>query len=105
MAKPRKKIDIALLKSLRQEAGLTQKELGDAIGISRETISAIENEKPETINSLEADVVAAWNLTCQQRASADTSLLFLGDIIKYFGFSEQNLIKMVKQLTKSDKQG
>jgi DNA-binding XRE family transcriptional regulator len=101
----RSKINVALLKAMRKEAGLTQKELGDSIGISRETVSAIENEKPETINSLEADVISAWHLTCQQRVSSDTGAEFLGHIMKYFGFSEQNLINMVNKLSGSKKQG
>ncbi len=89
---------------MRKEADLTQKELANRIGISRETVSAIERQVPETINSLEADVIAAWHIACQQNAKSDTRMEFLGHIVKYFGFSEQNLIKMVKQLTGSDKQ-
>jgi len=100
----RRKIDVALLKNLRKEAGFTQRELAVRIGISRETVSAIERNVPKTINSLEAEVVSAWHIACQQDASADTRVLFLGHIMKYFGFSEQNLIKMVKQLSGSDKQ-
>lgn len=33
------------LKSLRQEAGLTQQDLADAAGITRQTVIAIEGEK------------------------------------------------------------
>ena len=40
------------LKKLRKEAGFTQKLLAGKIGISRETVVAIENEHPKTIGSL-----------------------------------------------------
>ncbi|TDF37478.1 helix-turn-helix domain-containing protein [Alteromonadaceae bacterium M269] len=99
----RTKINVALLKAMRKEAGLTQKELASRIGISRETVSAIENEKPETINSIEAEVVSAWHITCQQRVSSDTGAEFLGHIMKYFGFSEQNIINMAKKLSGATK--
>lgn len=99
----RTKINVALLKAMRKEANLTQRELATRIGISRETVSAIENEKPETINSIEAEVVSAWHIACQQSVSSDTGAEFLGHIMKYFGFSEQNLINMVKKLSGPDK--
>ena len=99
----RKKINIALLKSLRQEAGLTQKQLGARIGISRETVSAIEREVPETINSLEAEVISRWYSACELGSNDSTQVEFLGHIIKYFGFSEQKLAKMLAELTGSDK--
>jgi DNA-binding XRE family transcriptional regulator len=100
----RKKIDIALLKAMRKEAQLTQKELGDRIGISRETVSAIEREVPETINSLEADILSAWYAACELGSTSKTQMQFFGHIIKYFGFSEQKMINMLKELTGSDKQ-
>jgi DNA-binding XRE family transcriptional regulator len=100
----RKKIDVTILRNIRNEAGFTQKELASRIGISRETLSAIEREVPETINSLEAEVISAWYIACRQGVTPDTGVKLLSHLVKYFGFSEQNLIKMVKQLTGSDKQ-
>ncbi|TDF39156.1 XRE family transcriptional regulator [Alteromonadaceae bacterium M269] len=98
----RKKIDIALLKMMRKEAEFTQKELALRIGISRETVSAIERGVPETINKLETDVVSNWHIVCRQKLSPDTDTEFLSHILQYFGFSEQNLIKLAKKLTRSN---
>jgi HTH-type transcriptional regulator/antitoxin HipB len=100
----RTKIDVTLLRNMRKEAGFTQKELAARIGISRETVSAIETGKPETLNSIEAEVISTWHIICRQGVTPDTGIEFLSHIIKYFGFSEQNLIKMVKQLSGSNKQ-
>ncbi|WP_409200280.1 helix-turn-helix transcriptional regulator [Methanobrevibacter sp. DSM 116169] len=36
---------IVMIKQLRKEKGLTQKELADKIGVSRQTFNAIENGK------------------------------------------------------------
>ena len=33
------------VKALRAEAGLSQQELGDAVGVSRQTINSIEKER------------------------------------------------------------
>lgn len=100
----RNKISGALLKAMRKEADFTQEQLGARIGISRETVSAIENEKPETINAIGAEVISMWHIICKQGVSADTGTEFFGHVMKYFGFSEQNLINMVKKLSRSDKQ-
>lgn len=99
----RTKINGTLLKAMRKEAGFTQKDLALRIGISRETVSAIENERPESINSMETEVVSAWHITCKQGVSSDTGTEFFGHMMKYFGFSEQNLINMVKKISRSDK--
>eukprot|EP01025_Chloroclados_australasicus_P025887 TRINITY_DN25759_c1_g1_i1.p2 TRINITY_DN25759_c1_g1~~TRINITY_DN25759_c1_g1_i1.p2 ORF type:complete len:117 (+),score=3.32 TRINITY_DN25759_c1_g1_i1:73-423(+) len=54
----RKKFSGAQLRALRKEAGYTQEEIGIRVGISRETVSAIENERPETINSIGVEVIS-----------------------------------------------
>ena len=99
----KKTVSGALLKAMRKEANLTQKELAGRIGISRETVSAIENEKIETINSIGAEVISAWHITCRQGASSNTLNEFFGHMMKYFGFSEQNIINRAKQLSLTDK--
>ena len=100
----RTKVSGALLRTMRKEAGLTQDQLRIRLGISRETVSAIENEKCETINSIEVEVVSKWHIVCKQRVSSDTETEFFGHLMKYFGFSEQNLINMAKKLSGSNKQ-
>ena len=98
----RTKISGLLLRELRKEAQLTQHDLAARIGISRETVSAIENDKRETIEAIGAEVISKWNMICAQRASAATQDKFFQHIIKYFGFSEQKISNMAKELAELD---
>lgn len=100
----RTKISGPLLRELRKEAELTQEQLALRVGISRETVSAIENDKRETIEAIGAEVVSKWHMVCAQRASAATQHKFFQHVIKYFGFSEQNVFNMADSLSKSKEQ-
>jgi DNA-binding XRE family transcriptional regulator len=100
----RTKISGPLLRELRKEAELTQHDLAARIGISRETVSAIENDKPETIEAIGAEVISKWHIICAQRASAATRNKFFDHVMKYFGFSDQHLTNFSDELSKSDKQ-
>ncbi len=73
------------LKNLRKEACLTQKEIAAKIGISRETVVAIENEHPKTMDSLSLEVVNSWWIECRQSASESSQFLFKAQIMKFFG--------------------
>ena len=75
------------LKALRKEAGYTQEELALRVGISRETVSAIENDKPETINNIGVEVISKWWEVCRQKASLQTRESFCSSIMNYFGFT------------------
>ncbi len=83
----RKKFSGVQLKSLRKEAGYTQGELAQRVGISRETVSAIENEKPETMNSIGVEVISKWWSVCRQKASEQTRESFFSTVMDYFGFN------------------
>ena len=100
----RTKISGPLLRELRKEAELTQEQLASRIGISRETVSAIETDKRESIEAIGAEVISRWHIICAQRASAATQNKFFQHVMKYFGFSEQNVFNMAKDLAKSEKQ-
>ena len=82
----RKKFSGIQLRALRKEAGYTQGDLAIRIGISRETVSAIENEKPETMNSIGVEVINKWWSVCRQKASAQTRESFFSTVMDYFGF-------------------
>jgi DNA-binding XRE family transcriptional regulator len=56
------------LRRHRKFAGLTQAQLAPIIGISRETVSAVENEKPETIDNISWVTVMRWKNECKKRA-------------------------------------
>lgn len=58
------------LKGLRKEASYSQQELADFLGISRETVCAIENNKPETLRSISVEVMVNWSNTCVKRIRA-----------------------------------
>jgi HTH-type transcriptional regulator/antitoxin HipB len=83
----RKKFSGTQLRSLRKEAGYTQGELAFRVGISRETVSAIENEKPETMNAIGVEVISNWWSVCRQKASAQTRDSFFSTVMEYFGFN------------------
>jgi|TARA_B110000238_G_C15911288_1_gene346391 HTH-type transcriptional regulator/antitoxin HipB len=100
----RTKISGLLLRELRKEAQFTQHDLAARIGISRETVSAIENDKRETIEAIGAEVISKWHMICGQGASTATRNKFFEHVMKYFGFSDQHLVNMAKDLTESDKQ-
>lgn len=61
-------IDGQKLQKLRNEVGLTQEELGNRLGISRETVVAIENNYPGTIENLSFTIVEAWTRTCRSKS-------------------------------------
>jgi len=73
------------LKNLRKEAGFTQRELASRIGISRETVLAIENDRPQTMDSLSLEVVNSWWLLCRQSVCESSQLSFKVQIMKFFG--------------------
>ena len=75
------------LKLLRKEAGYTQAELALRVGISRETVSAIENDKPETMDNIGVGVVNRWWSVCRQTASEKTRESFFTTVVDYFGFN------------------
>ena len=53
-----------ILMQERKDAGLTQEELAELIGLSRETISAIENG--QNIGSIKIEILRAWDATCEK---------------------------------------
>lgn len=75
-----------ILRDLRKEAGFTQDELAPRIGISRETISAVENAKPETIDSLSIEMIRKWWSVCRLKAKENTRARFMDQIMLFFKF-------------------
>lgn len=75
-----------ILRNLRKEAGYTQGELAQRLGLSRETVSAIENHKPETMRTLQIEVVNKWWSVCRSKAKAETRASFVDQIVGYFKF-------------------
>ncbi|GHB66420.1 hypothetical protein GCM10008107_14520 [Psychrosphaera saromensis] len=73
------------LRGLRKEAGFTQAQIAKEIGISRETVVAIENEHPKVIDALSLEVVNAWWLACRQSVSESSQLSFKVQLLKFFG--------------------
>jgi HTH-type transcriptional regulator/antitoxin HipB len=80
-----------ILKDLRKEADYTQDELSPRIGISRETISAIENGKRETIENLSVEVINKWWSVCRSKARENTRQRFMNQIMGYFKFISDKL--------------
>lgn len=80
---PNKPFSGKKLRTIRLKAGLTQRELAQRIHISRETVIAIENEHPGTINTIELDIVRQWWRICKVSLPKQTQQCFV-DYIKQF---------------------
>lgn len=53
------------LRALRREAGLTQQQIAEKLSISRETVVAIENNKPSAIEGLRLKTIQMWCCACK----------------------------------------
>jgi transcriptional regulator with XRE-family HTH domain len=82
----RHKFDGKLLKALRKTTPYSQLQMSEFLGVSRETISAIENEKQGTIENISIDTIRRWHEICEQYVDAETEFSFRVFITKYFGF-------------------
>lgn len=82
----RNKFDGKLLKALRKATPYSQLEMSELLGISRETVSAIENERIGTIENLSIDLIRQWHEICENHTDSATEFNFRGFVIKYFGF-------------------
>jgi DNA-binding XRE family transcriptional regulator len=72
------------LKKIRKEAGYTQKQVADRVGLSRETVSAIENNQPAAIRSLEMSIIKKWWGMCKPSLTQIVMYQFKSYLAKYF---------------------
>ena len=72
------------LKTMRLQAGFTQKQLAKRLGISRETLSSIENEQPNAIHALKVELVTRWWHTCRVSLSAESRNSFKAYLRAFF---------------------
>ncbi len=76
---------VPILVALRESVGLTQAEIGLRVGLSRETVSAIENCRPATLKSLSLTVLHRWWNCCRSSASNQLRDTFRSALLTYFG--------------------
>ena len=72
------------LRRIRLGADYTQVQLAKRLGVTRETISAIENERIGTIESLDMLLVKRWLQVCRGRLKKGQYRAFVGKLLKYF---------------------
>jgi len=65
-----------ILRSLRLESNLTQQQLADKLGISREKVVAVENFHLKSMLALELDTVKSWWKLCRKNAESKTQKKF-----------------------------
>lgn len=80
--------DPKILRQLRREAGLYQKDLAEHLGVSRETVLHIEKGKQSSIRSLELVLLKKWFQICSEQASPTTKKRFAQQIINFLTLSE-----------------
>ena len=81
----RQKFDGARLKQLRKKTPFTQETLALRIGISRETVSAIENNKTETINNIGIETIVKWKVLCESFIDDSEKKSFRDYVLNYLG--------------------
>lgn len=81
----RSKFDGQELKKLRKCTPYTQEELAHKVGISRETVNAIENNRIETMSVINVEVILKWKSICETYLDASRKSAFKEYIMKYFG--------------------
>lgn len=85
-----------ILKNLRKEAGYTQKQLADKVGISRETVSAIENGHVNILKGLREEALSKWWLVCKHKSKQETKERFYKYILARFKFAS-DFVEYIKQ--------
>lgn len=78
-----------ILKTLRKEAGLYQKDLAQQLGVSRETVLHIEKGKPASVRSLELSLLQRWFHICSEKASPLTKKHFALEVCAYFSIGSE----------------
>lgn len=76
--------DTAVLKAMRKKAQLSQKDLGKAINMSRESVTHIETGKEATVNNLRLSTIRAWHLACKDKLPEHIELKFKLSLLEYF---------------------
>lgn len=82
MSRQNDKFDGAFLRKIRKQAGLTQAELSRKLGISRDTIIAVEKSRDGTIDDLGIVTVRDWIEACEEAPYATVSEVM--DYVKSF---------------------
>ena len=73
-----------IIRLLRTESGYTQQTLADTIGLSRETINALEGDDANAMHALKLKVVkSVWD-ACSDKATPETKTLYRDNIINSF---------------------
>jgi DNA-binding XRE family transcriptional regulator len=72
------------LKRIREDSGFTQQQLADKLGITRTTLSKIENDKDNAAVSLELNFVKQWWKVCHQNSSKPARKRFTNYIVSFF---------------------
>jgi len=74
----------AQLKRARISSGLTQQQVATQLGLSRETVSAIERNKESTIKALKAQTIVEWFNLCSKQMSESAKSSFIYSILRLF---------------------
>lgn len=79
-----KTVDGTRLKNLRKLSTVTQDEMAQQLGISRQTVMAIESNTPDALEDLSFEKVSQWGRVCRNRIARLKLQEWIGDIKKIF---------------------
>lgn len=72
------------LKAIRKRAKLTQQELATQLSISRETVSALENNKESAIKALPVETLIEWYALCSKQITQTEKHSFVYSLMRFF---------------------
>ena len=73
---------------MRREAGLYQKDLAEALGVSRETVLHIEKGKTSSLRTLELSIIRQWYLAYAKNTSPTTKQNFAKQVMDFLMISD-----------------
>lgn len=79
------RFDGSHLKALRKTTPYSQERMAELLDLSRETVSAIENNKDHAIRNLSIEMVNKWQHVCESHVDANTKQSFVGHLRKVLG--------------------
>ena len=75
------------LKRARKNAGLTQQQIAQRVGVSRQTVNKIENNQVDAVRALKLITVQRWHSACRVLMTREERQTFADSLRNFFHIS------------------